>query len=66
MCQVAVAFFPKGNPEQNEERPSGKRSGRLRRNRERWTVERLFAWLQVFRRLGTRYVYHIENFLGMV
>ena len=38
----------------------------LRRYRRRWTVERLFAWLQVFRRLVTRYEYHIENFLGMV
>ena len=32
----------------------------------RWTVERLFAWLQVFRRLVPRYEYHIDNFLGMV
>ena len=38
----------------------------LRRYRRRWTIERLFAWLQVFRRLVTRYEYHIENFLGMV
>ena len=38
----------------------------LRRYRRRWTIERLFAWLQVFRRLVTRYEYHIDNFLGMV
>jgi len=38
----------------------------LRRYQRRWTIERLFAWLQVFRRLVTRYEYHIENFLGMV
>jgi len=38
----------------------------LRRYRRRWTVERFFAWLQWFRRLVTRYEYHIENFLGMV
>jgi transposase len=38
----------------------------LRRYRRRWTIERLFAWLQVFRRLVTRYEYHLENFLGMV
>ncbi len=38
----------------------------LRRYKRRWTIERLFAWLQVFRRLVTRYEYHIENFLGMV
>lgn len=39
---------------------------RLRRSRRRWTVERLFAWLQVFHRLVTRYEYRIENFQGMV
>jgi transposase len=38
----------------------------LRRYRRRWRVERLFAWLQWFRRLVTRWEYHIENFLGMV
>jgi len=38
----------------------------LRRYRRRWTIERLFAWLQVFRRLVTRYEYHVDNFLGMV
>jgi len=38
----------------------------LRRYRRRWTVERLFAWLPVFRRLVTRYEYHVDNFLGMV
>jgi transposase len=39
---------------------------KLRRYKRRWCVERLFAWLQWFRRLVTRYEYHIENFLGMV
>jgi transposase len=38
----------------------------LRRYRRRWKVERLFAWLQNFRRLVTRYERHAENFLGMV
>ena len=38
----------------------------LRRYRRRWTVERLFAWLQNYRRLSNRWEYHIENFLGMV
>lgn len=38
----------------------------LRRYRRRWKVERLFAWLQSFRRLVTRYEYHAENFLGFV
>ena len=39
---------------------------KLRRYKRRWRVECLFAWLQWFRRLVTRYKYHIENFLGMV
>ena len=34
--------------------------------RRRWKVERLFAWLQNFRRLVVRYEYYIENFLAMV
>jgi len=39
---------------------------KLRRYRRRWKVERLFAWLQNFRRIVVRYEYHPENFLGMV
>ena len=38
----------------------------LRRYRKRWKVERLFAWLQNFRRLVVRYEYHLENFLAMI
>lgn len=38
----------------------------LRRYRRRWKVERLFAWLQNFRRLVTRWEYHADNFLGFV
>lgn len=38
----------------------------LRRYKRRWKVERLFAWLQNFRRLNTRYEHHAENFLGML
>ncbi len=38
----------------------------LRRYRCRWKVERLFAWMHHFRRLVTRWEYHIENFLGFV
>jgi transposase len=35
-------------------------------DRRRWRVERLFAWMQNFRRLVTRWEYHIENLLGFV
>ena len=38
----------------------------LRRYRRRWLVERLFAWLQNYRRLVTRCERHAENFLGFV
>ena len=39
---------------------------KLRRYKRRWKVERLFAWLQNFRRIVVRYEYYTENFLGMV
>jgi hypothetical protein len=38
----------------------------LRRHRHRWKIERLFAWLQNYRRLVTRYEYYLENFTGML
>jgi len=38
----------------------------LQRYRRRWKVERLFAWMQNYRRLVTRWEFHIENFLGFV
>lgn len=38
---------------------------KLRRYKRRWSIERLFAWLQNFRRLVVRYEYKDENFLGM-
>jgi transposase len=39
---------------------------RLKRYERRWKIERLFAWLQNFRRLVVRYERHAENFLGML
>jgi len=38
----------------------------LRRYKRRWKIERLFAWLQNFRRLVTRWEYDVMNFLGFV
>jgi len=38
----------------------------LRRYKRRWKVERLFAWLQNFRRILTRFEYHADNFRGFV
>lgn len=39
---------------------------KLRRYKRRWKVERLFAWLQNYRRILVRYEYHDENYLGFV
>ena len=39
---------------------------KLRRYRRRWKIERLFAWLQNFRRIVVRYEYHSDNYLGFV
>ena len=38
----------------------------LRRYVRRWKIERLFAWIQNYRRVNTRYDWHIENYLGFV
>jgi transposase len=38
----------------------------LRRYCRRWKIERLFAWLQNFRRLVRCYERHAENFLAFV
>jgi transposase len=38
----------------------------LRRYRRRWKIERLFAWLQNFRRVVTRWAHNVLNFLGFV
>ncbi len=47
-------------------KPKTQDGRKLRRYRRRWKVERLFAWLQNFRRLVVCYEYHVENFLAMV
>lgn len=38
----------------------------LCRYKRRWKVERLFAWLQNYPRLITRFEYHVENFLAFL
>jgi transposase len=38
----------------------------LRRYVRRWKIERLFAWLQNFRRLVNRWEHDVVNFLGFV
>ncbi len=54
-------------PHRGNRRKSATQDGRpLRRYKRRWKIERLFAWLQNFRRLVVRYEYHLANFLAMV
>jgi transposase len=48
----------------NRRKPKTQDGRKLRRYRHRWRIERLFAWLQNFRRLVTRYEYYVDNFLG--
>ena len=50
----------------NRSRPRTQDGRPLRRYKRRWKIERLFAWLQNFRRLVVRYEYHAQNFLAMV
>ena len=50
----------------NRVKPATQSKEKLTGYKRRWSVERLFAWLQNFRRLVTRYERHSENFLGMV
>lgn len=51
---------------QNGKRKATQDGRSFRRYVRRWKIERLFAWLQNYRRCGTRYDYYIENYLGMV
>jgi len=53
-------------PHRRNRRNSTQDGRRLKRYRRRWKIERLFAWLQNFRRLVVRYERHAENFLGML
>jgi len=51
---------------ENRRKQATQDARKLRRYKRRWKVERLFAWLQNFRRLVVRYEYHSENFLALV
>jgi len=54
-------------PHKTNRRKNQTQDGRtLRRYKKRWKVERLFAWLQNFRRLVVRYEYHLKNSLARI
>lgn len=50
----------------NRMKPKTQDGRKLRRYQRRWKVERLFAWLQNFRRLVVRYERHADNFLSFL
>jgi len=50
----------------NRKKPKTQDGRPLRRYRRRWKVERLFAWLQNFRRILVRHDRHLANYLGFV
>ena len=50
----------------NRKKPKTQDGRPLRRYKRRWKIERLFAWLQNFRRLVTRWERKAQNFLGFV
>ena len=50
----------------NRKKPPTQDGRPLRRYRRRWKVERLFAWLQNYRRIAMRYEHKLSNFLGLL
>ena len=50
----------------NRVRPKTQDGRKLRRYGKRWRVERLFAWLQNYRRIQTRWEYYLSNYQGFV
>jgi transposase len=50
----------------NRKKPATQDGRKLRRYRRRWKIERLWAWLQNFRRILVRQDYLAENYLGFV
>jgi transposase len=50
----------------NRKKPKTQDGRKLRRYKRRWKVERLFAWLQNYRRILVRHEYKLCNYLGFV
>lgn len=50
----------------NRQKPKTQDGRKLRRYKRRWKIERLFAWLQNFRRITVRHERCVENYVGFV
>ena len=54
-------------PHRSNRKKARTQDGRkLRRYRRRWKIERLFAWLQIYRRILVRFDRLVENYIGFV
>jgi len=51
---------------QNRKKPKTQDGREFRRYCRRWKIERLFAWIQNYRRCVIRYDYNPANYLGFV
>ena len=51
---------------ENRKKPNTQDGRGLRRYKRRWKVERLFAWMQNYRRLVVRWEYKLENYAAFV
>ena len=66
-AQLAVQEVQMIAPHRRGRKKPETQDGRvLRRYRRRWKIERLFAWLQNFRRILTRHERKAKNYLGFV
>ena len=63
LAMRGIEFIAPHRSNRKNKTPDGRQ---LRRYCRRRKIERLFAWLQNFRRLVTRYERHVENFLAFV
>ncbi len=50
----------------NRKKPATQDGRALRRYKRRWKIERLFAWLQNFRRIQVRHDRSLNNYLAFV
>ena len=50
----------------NRKKPKTQDGRKLRRYKRRWKIERLFAWLQNYRRILVRFDYKLCNYQGFV
>lgn len=61
--QCGIEMIAPHNPRRKTKTQDGRP---MRRYKRRWKIERLFAWLQNFRRITTRWERKIENYLAFV